>query len=100
MKLRARQLRLRHGQASSRAQSLVELAIIMPMLVGLIAVLFQFGILFISYLSLVHATRDIARFVAVHPDTIDGAPGAPTPPCIGAPTYTPPASSLWGHICT
>jgi Flp pilus assembly protein TadG len=68
-----------------KAQSLVELAIIMPLLVGLIAVLFQFGILFVAYLSLVHETRDIGRYVAVHPDTIDG--GCAT------------ASSLWKQVC-
>jgi hypothetical protein len=45
----------------------------MPVLVGVIAVLFQFGILFISFLSIVHSTRDIGRWLAVHPDTIDSA---------------------------
>ena len=44
----------------------------MPVLVGMIAVLFQFGILFIAYLSLVHEMRDIGRYAAVHPDTVDG----------------------------
>jgi hypothetical protein len=96
MKKLARQLRLRRRQGSSRAQALVELALVMPLLVGIVAILLQFGVLFISYLSLVHATRDIARFVAVHPDTIDGAPAYPTPPC----TPTPPANSLWAHVCT
>src|SRR5882762_6011237 len=72
-------------RTDSRGQSLVELALIMPLLVGLIAVLFQFGILFVAYLSLVHETRDIGRYVAVHPDTIDG--GCAT------------ASSLWKQVC-
>jgi TadE-like protein len=94
----ARRLRHRFGQRSNRAQALVELALVMPLLVGLVAVLLQFGVLFISYLSLVHATRDIARFVAVHPDTIDGAPTPPTSPCDSA--YTPPNPSLWLHVCT
>jgi hypothetical protein len=95
--MNTRALHLRGRRATSRAQALVELALVMPLLVGLVAVLFQFGILFVSYLSLVHATRDIARFVAVHPDTIDGAPTPPTPPCSAA--YTPPSASLWQHIC-
>jgi Flp pilus assembly protein TadG len=55
----------------NRAQALVELALITPLMVGIIAVLFQFGILFVAYLSLVHATRDVGRWMAVHPDTID-----------------------------
>src|SRR5438105_3596009 len=49
-------------------QSLVELALVMPVLVGLVLVLFQFGIIFISLLSIVHETRDVGRWIAVHPD--------------------------------
>ena len=66
----------------------------MPMLVGIIAVLFQLGILFVAYLSLIHETRDIGRFVAVHPDTIDGNPTYPTPPCQG-----PTPRTLWAQVC-
>jgi hypothetical protein len=44
-----------------------------PVLVGLIAVLFQFGILFITYLGLVNMGRDLDRWLAVHPDTTDVA---------------------------
>ena len=43
----------------------------MPVMVGLIMVLFQFGILFISYLGLVHMGRDIERWLTVHPDSSD-----------------------------
>jgi hypothetical protein len=49
----------------------VELALVMPVLVGLAAVLFQLGILFLIYLSLVHAGRDVGRWISVHPDTTD-----------------------------
>jgi TadE-like protein len=70
----------------NQAQSLVELAIVMPLFLGLVTVLFQLGILFIAYLSIVHETRDIGRFVAVHPDTIDGTT------CL-----TP--NSLWKQVC-
>ncbi len=55
----------------SRAQALVELGLVMPLLVGIVAVLFQFGVLFVIYLSLVHATRDVGRWMAVHPDATD-----------------------------
>src|SRR5258707_13177961 len=93
----ARNVRPRSAHRSSRGQALVELALVMPLLVGIIAVLFQLGILFVAYLSLVHQTRDIGRYVAVHPDVLDGTPGTPTPPCQGA---GPPAGTLWAHACT
>src|SRR5712691_1217272 len=76
-------------RTDSRGQSLVELALIMPLLVGIIAVLFQFGILFVAYLSIVNETRDIGRFVSVHPDTIDGVAG----------TACTAAGTLWKQVC-
>ena len=72
-----------------KGQSLVEFAIILPLMVGMVAVLFQLGILFIAYLSLVHETRDIGRFVAVHPDTIDGVAG----------TACTATGTLWRQVC-
>ncbi len=77
------------------------MALVMPLLLGIVAILLQFGVLFISYLSLVHATRDIARFVAVHPDIADGAPPWPTPPCsvAGPPNPPPTPDTLWDHVC-
>jgi Flp pilus assembly protein TadG len=52
-------------------QALVELAVVLPVLVGMVTVLFQLGLLLVIYLSLVHATRDVGRWLAVHPDTTD-----------------------------
>jgi hypothetical protein len=78
-----------HPQPKHKAQSLVEFAIIVPLMVGIVAVLFQLGILFIAYLSLVHETRDIGRFVAVHPDTIDGVAG----------TACTATGTLWRQVC-
>jgi hypothetical protein len=98
----------------TKGQALVELALVMPVLVGLIAVLFQFGILFVAYLSLVHETRDIGRFVSVHPDTIDGtctttaslwkqvcddAPSVIDPTRV-TPTFTPACATLTSGKCT
>src|SRR3954468_1891134 len=65
-------------------QALVELAMVMPILVGIVAVLFQFGILFVAYLSLVHEMRDVGRWAAVHPNTLDVV-YRPTPPAIANP---------------
>jgi hypothetical protein len=70
----------------STAQALVELAIILPIFLGIVAVLFQFGILFVAFLAIVHQTRDIGRYVAVHPDMIDG-------------TSCVTANSLWKQVC-
>ena len=56
-----------------RGQALVELALVMPLLLGIVAVLFQFGILLVTYLSLMHITRDVGRWLVVHPDTFDSA---------------------------
>lgn len=43
----------------------------LPMLFGVSIVLFQMGILFMVYLNLVHASRDVGRWLAVHPDSTD-----------------------------
>jgi hypothetical protein len=97
-----------------KAQALVELALVMPVMVGLVAVLFQFGILFVAFLSLVHETRDIGRYVAVHPDTIDGTCTTAfslwkqvcddAPSVIDrnrvSPAFSPPCASLSGGACT
>jgi hypothetical protein len=68
-------------------QALVELALVMPILVGLITVLFQLGILFQAYLTLAHEMRDIGRWIAVHPDTRDGSSCSD-------------AGSLWQQVCS
>jgi hypothetical protein len=81
-------------QPASRAQALVELALVLPVLLGIIAVLFQFGILFVAYLTLVHEGRDIGRFVAVHPDMIDGTSCTTVDT-----TVTPNTPSLWKIAC-
>src|SRR5438105_2364990 len=95
------------------AQSLVEFATIVPLMVGIVAVLFQLGILFIAYLSLVHETRDIGRFVSVHPDMIDGTctmnnslwkqvcDDAPSlvDKTLVTPTFAPACASLTGGKC-
>jgi Flp pilus assembly protein TadG len=54
-------------------QALVEFALVFPIMVGMVAVLFQLAILFISYLAIVHAGRDVGRWLAVHPNTTDTA---------------------------
>jgi TadE-like protein len=65
--------------------TLVELALVLPVLFATAAVLFQLGILFIAYLSLVHEMRDIGRYAAVHPNTVDtGVTPASSATCANA----------------
>ena len=59
------------AQRRNAGQALVELALTLPVLLGVVAVLFQLGVLFVAYMSIVHATRDVGRWVSVHPDTTD-----------------------------
>lgn len=91
-------IRHRHRTEKRRAQALVELALVMPVLVGIIVILFQVGILFISYLSVVHMTRDVARWLTVHPDTLDGAKGDCLAPNV-APFYTAANRTLYRRMC-
>jgi hypothetical protein len=92
----------------NRAQALVELGLVMPVLVGIVVVLFQFGVLFVIYLSIVHATRDVGRWLAVHPDTTDAQfqsyVSADMPSTISGAYLTaqalPGCASLSNGICT
>src|SRR5581483_10296649 len=52
-------------------QALVEFALVMPVLTVVCAVLMQLGILFMVYLNLLHLTRDVTRWLVVHPDNTD-----------------------------
>ena len=52
-------------------QALVELALIMPVYLVLIATAFQLSFLFFAELALSNATRDGARWLAIHPDNVD-----------------------------
>lgn len=56
---------------SQRGQSLVELAVFMPLVgfFGLACV--QFAVLFIAYINVMNTTRDAARWIAVHPHATD-----------------------------
>jgi Flp pilus assembly protein TadG len=57
--------------AHTRSQSLVEFALTLPILFSMTVTLFQFGIIFLIYLAMIHSTRDVARWMVVHRDTVD-----------------------------
>jgi Flp pilus assembly protein TadG len=58
----------RRGQ---EGQSLVELALYLPIMVAFIFTCFQLAVIFYDYLSVMNAARDIGRWLVVHPHTLD-----------------------------
>ena len=54
-----------------RAQSLVELAMVLPIILMALLVCLQYGLLFFAHLSVMNAGRDAGRWVAVHPHNTD-----------------------------
>ena len=72
-------MKLRRIQKASKGQSLVEFAMVLPLLVILIFGIIDFGMGLRSYISLTNATREGARFAAVgnvagaYPANCDGA---------------------------
>jgi Flp pilus assembly protein TadG len=57
---------------AERGQSILEMAIFMPLLLIFGLACMQFAILFIAYINVANVTRDAARWVAIHPNVIDG----------------------------
>ncbi len=55
-----------------RGQSLLELAIFLPLLLVFGLACLQFAVIMFAYVNLVSATRDAARWTTVHPNTTDG----------------------------
>ncbi|MBI5033921.1 MAG: pilus assembly protein [Chloroflexi bacterium] len=60
----------------STGQSMVEIALTLPLLILIVIVLIDFGIVFASYLSLVNATREGAVFAAMYPQLASSTCGS------------------------
>jgi Flp pilus assembly protein TadG len=98
------------GDRLQRGQSVVELAIFLPLLLFFSLVCIQFAIIFIAYMNVLSVTRDAARWVAVHPHVIDSSTIATIkaanrlPPGLTAANLTlnisPACSSLTNGKCT
>ncbi|MGE3269327.1 MAG: TadE/TadG family type IV pilus assembly protein [Chloroflexota bacterium] len=56
---------------SRRGQSLVELAIFLPLVAFFGLACVQFAVIFTAYINVMNTTRDAARWVSVHPHVID-----------------------------
>ena len=54
-----------------RGQSVVELALVLPLWAIFAFACFQFGIIFLTHISVMKSARDAGRWVAVHPHTLD-----------------------------
>jgi hypothetical protein len=72
---------------SGRGQSLVEFTILLPVLLMMMSGLIEFGFLLNSYLDIIDAAREAARFAANDDPTV----GAPTDP------YVPPTQVNFWH---
>ena len=58
-------------RSGERGQSLVELALYLPLMAIFVFSCFQLAIIFYDYLSVINAARDIGRWLVVHPHTLD-----------------------------
>ena len=54
-------------------QALVELALYLPILLSFSLFCLQVALIFFAYLSVLNASRDVGRWLAVHPHTVDTA---------------------------
>ena len=59
------------SRRSERGQALVELALYLPFFLGFLLVCFQFAFILFAHLSVLNATRDLGRWLSVHPHTTD-----------------------------
>jgi Flp pilus assembly protein TadG len=52
-------------------QALVELALFVPVMLTFALFCLQVALIFFAYLSVLNASRDVGRWLAVHPHTVD-----------------------------
>jgi hypothetical protein len=86
--------RLTHNGRKSLGQSLVEFAILLPVLLIMLSGLIEFGFMLNRYLDLIDATREVARFAADE-DPVHDTSGSFNP----NPTI-PPMSNVYGRVWT
>jgi hypothetical protein len=91
-------VRWSHDRRRARAQSLVEFALVLPLLLVLVGGAIQFGVIFAGQNSLNQVARDAARWAATQTFTqcVDAASGTP-PPLLYQADQIAQASSLIGY---
>jgi Flp pilus assembly protein TadG len=89
-------------------QALIELALVTPLILGVTFTCFQFVLLFLAYMSVMNSARDLSRWVAIHPNTIDSTATSALltrlPPNLNSSKMTiaisPTCTTLVGGLCT
>ncbi len=61
------------AQRTQRGQTVLELAIFLPLLLVFSLACIQFAIIFTAYMNVIQVTRDATRWIAVHPHAIDSS---------------------------
>ncbi len=98
----------RDHRQDERGQSLVEFALVFPVLLMMAATAFQLALLFFAEIALSNTTRDGARWLAIHPDTVDSTAASAIASRISSPldptkvtvTLTPSCTALVSGRCT
>jgi Flp pilus assembly protein TadG len=56
---------------TEKGQALVELTLVFPIMITFSLFCLQVALIFFAYLSVLNASRDVGRWLAVHPHTVD-----------------------------
>ncbi len=94
-------------RATEEGQAIAELALLLPLMMLFLMTALQLALVVFAYLGLTNATRDTARWVAMHPDTTDAVtpatvlPGFPATlnPAKVSVAISPSCSALSGGKC-
>lgn len=96
------------ARRAQRGQTVLELAIFLPLLLIFSLACIQFAIIFTAYMNVIQVTRDATRWVAVHPHALDSTTEAtirarlPSGISSGALTFafSPACTALSSGKCT
>ena len=96
------------ARRKQRGQTVLELAVFLPLLLVFGLACIQFAVIFAAYMNVIQVTRDATRWVAVHPHVIDSTTEAsirsrlPAGVSSGALTlvFSPACTALSSGKCT
>ena len=71
----SRNLKINQNKNRSKGQSLIEMALLMPLLLVLIIGALEFGRLFFTHIVITNAAREGAFYLSTHPDDYDSGTG-------------------------